>query len=146
MSSLRNDGPKPAHSVGSRTALMCLSATFCKPPVNSHLSRVGWSSRQQASTLPSPAQRHENGDYQRVFGGLRNPHRRPSRQSYSPLAGHGHRTNKTASAVRGDLSQSVTGKESSDLFSTRPPDQHDDRGAAYIATSSGPEPGLNFLV
>src|SRR6266436_10119498 len=54
MSSLRNDGPKPAHSVGSRNAFMCLSATFCKPPVNSHLSRAGWSSRQQASTLPSP--------------------------------------------------------------------------------------------
>ena len=34
MFSLRNDGPKPAHSVGSRAAFMCLSATFCKPPVN----------------------------------------------------------------------------------------------------------------
>jgi len=65
---------------------------------------------------------------------------------YSPLAGHGHRTNKTAPAYCGDLSKSLARKESSDLL------QLDRRistmidGAAHIAASSGPEPGLNFLV
>ena len=66
--------------------------------------------------------------------------------SLSPLAGHGHRTSKTSSAVRADLPKSLARKESSDLLSTRPPHQHDDRRAAYIAASSGPKPGLNFLV
>src|SRR5260370_18356070 len=90
-------------------------------------------------------QRHENGDYQRIFGRMRNPDRSRGRQSDSSLAGDGHRTSKTSSAVRADLPKSPARKESSDILSTRPPHQHDDRCAAYVATSPGPASGLNFF-
>src|SRR5277367_4981600 len=62
------------------------------------------------------------------------------------MAEHGHRTDNAAAAVRADLSQSFAGKESGDLLSVGSPHQHDDRSAAYIATSPGAEPGLNFLL
>jgi hypothetical protein len=45
---------------------------------------------------------------------------------------------KTASAVRGDLSESPTWKESRDL-ATGTAHRHDDGCAAYIGTSPGPE-------
>jgi len=69
------------------------------------------------------------------------------RQSHSPLAGYGHRTNKNCvSSTCRSFERSCPERKQRPFFSVRPPHQHDDRSAAYIATSPGPRSGLNFLL
>src|SRR5207302_9516138 len=78
----------------------------------------------------------------RVFRWIWDAERRPSRQSYSPLVGHGHRSSPASPEVRADHAEGAVREESSDLLSAGPSYQHDDRRPAYVAAAAGAEPGL----